>query len=225
VIFCAASTLVSGVLAGPLVEVARTRVGVHYETGDPAVPVLCVATADAVLLPNSVLVGRLPTGSPELVVRRWWRPERPTGLVPPSPAVLDGLAATSYDVLSPAALVGRGPGLTPSGDDVLAGALVAAHATGDPRLPGWCRQTTAALARRSTTAVSRALLTHAMDGYAVPELARFLTTVCSAGDVAAALVRLRAVGHTSGQALVDGVVHTLSTRSAASAPIPHRGAA
>ena len=61
-----------------------------------------------------------------------------------------------------AGLVGRGPGLTPSGDDALAGALLVAHALG----------TGAALADAvrarlgATTAVSAALLDAAADGYA-----------------------------------------------------------
>lgn len=223
--FCAASTLVAGVLSTELAEVARTPVSVHYETGDPAVPVLCVAIPAAVRLPNSVLVTDLPSRPPELVVRRWWRPARPSGLEAPTSVPLAGLADTSYDVLSPATLVGAGPGLTPSGDDVLAGALVTAHATGDPRLADWCRETRRALRTRRTTAVSRALLTHAMDGYAVPQLAAFLTTLCSGDDVTGPLARLRAVGHTSGQALADGVVHTLSTRSTRPGRFPHRGAA
>lgn len=221
--FCAASTLVAGVLRRGLTEVTRTAVSVHYETGDPAVPVLCVGTPDAVRLPNSVVVAELPAdGPPDLAVRRWWRPDRPAGLVPPAPARLAGLAGTPYDVLSPAVLVGSGPGLTPSGDDLLAGALVAAYATGDPRLADWRRQTRRALKTLRTTAVSHALLTHAMDGYAVPQLARFLTALCAGHDVTDALAGLRAVGHSSGQALVDGVVHTLSTRPVR---VPHQGAA
>lgn len=221
-VFCAASTLVAGVLGRDLVELVRTPVSVHYATGDPAVPVLCVATPAAVRLPNSALVAELPPGSPELTVRRWWRPDRPTGLTPPPSAALSGLAEASYDELSPAALVGSGPGLTPRGDDVLAGALVAAHATDDPRLPGWRRETGRALRTCRTTAVSHALLTHAMDGYAVPQLAALLTTLCTDRDPGSALDRLRAVGHTSGQALLDGVVHALSTSPTATV---ERGAA
>ena len=85
-------------------------------------------------------------------------------------------------VLRPELLVGAGPGLTPAGDDVLAGALVAAHATGDPRLEALRAGTRAALRTRGTTAVSRGLLTHALDGWATPELAAFVTAVCG-GDV------------------------------------------
>jgi hypothetical protein len=94
---------------------------------------------------------------------------------------------------------------------VLAGALVAANATSDPRLRRWRSTTLGTLGVATTTAVSRAMLHHACDGYAAPELARFLVAVCGGGDVAAARDRLLAVGHVSGAALMAGALHTLST--------------
>jgi hypothetical protein len=216
----AASTLLADLLVVPglrLVEVARTSTSVHYETGRPDVPVLCVATPEAVRLPNAFVTRELPA-VPELVdatwrVTRWWHPERPTGLAPPPPGRVVGLPHTPYAVLRPSALVGRGAGLTPEGDDVLAGALVAARATADPRLPRWHAETSRALGRRSTTAVSRGLLHHALDGYATPELSDVVVTLCRGGALDEPVARLLAVGHSSGAALLDGVVHTLSTRA------------
>lgn len=215
----AASALLAPLVPRPglrLVEVARTRMSVHYETGVAALPVLCVATPDALRLPNTLFTAELPT-SPVLVepawrITRWWRPTRPTGLPVPGPARLSSLPRPSCDVLEPCALVGRGAGLTPEGDDLLAAALVTAHATADPRLSRWRALTRVALATRRTTAVSRGLLQHALDGYAVPELADLLTVLCAGGDLDRPLGRLLAVGHSSGSALVDGVVLTLSTR-------------
>lgn len=118
----------------------------------------------------------------------------------------------SYDGLDPTALVGAGPGLTPAGDDVLAGALVTAHATADPRLRSWQRATRRCLSEGHTTAVSRALLHHALDGFATSELHDYLTAVCTGSDLAAPTSRLLAVGHSSGAALAVGVRHTLDTR-------------
>jgi hypothetical protein len=239
----AASSLLAALLDGAprrLTAVTRTRMSVHYETGDAAVPVLCVALPGAVRLPCSVVVRRLPAGEDLAVgdghlreagaswrVSRWWTPPRPVGLVPPADgrlghrallrvaadAAVLGVPAPgpSYDGLEPMALLGAGPGLTPAGDDLLAGAVVTAHATGDPRHPVWARATRRALATRSTTAVSRGLLRHALDGYATPELADFLTAVCRGGDLTAVSARLSAVGHSSGTALAVGVLHTLST--------------
>ena len=220
----AASALVAGLLddGASVVEVARTRMSVHYETGRDDVPVVCVCTPGAVRLPNSVLTSVLPTGA--LVVRdgrlstsenvwrvaRWWQPPRPRGLTAPS--ALPDLGIDVPADLDPCALVGLGDGLTPSGDDVLAGALVAAAATDHPRLEEWRTATRAALVSRTTTAVSRGLLTHALDGWAVPELAEFVVAVCE-GDARAAAARLRLVGHSSGTALAAGALHVLGGES------------
>ena len=225
----AASTLLADLLVQPdlrLVEVARTRTSVHYDTGRSDVPVLCVATPDAVLLPHTFVTAILPAAR-ELVdatwrVTRWWHPARPVGLAPPARARIETIAYTPYDALVPFALLGKGAGLTPEGDDVLAGALVAAHATADPRLDGWRAATREALATRRTTAVSRGMLHHALDGYATPQLAELLTVLCRGGDLDGPVARLRAVGHTSGDALLDGVAHALTTRTMLGS---HEGAA
>jgi hypothetical protein len=225
----AASTLLADLLTVPglrLRELVRTSSSVHYDTAHPDVPVLCVATPAAVRLPHTFVTGTLPT-TPELVdaswrVARWWHPARPVGLVPPSARRLALLGDASYDALDPDALdpdalVGRGAGLTPEGDDVLAAALVTAHATGDPRLESWRAATRAALGRRRTTAVSRAILHHALDGYATPELAELLVVLCRGGELTGPMARLRALGHTSGAALLGGVAATLRTRPG----VPH----
>ncbi len=224
VVPAAASGLLADLLGSdrPLVEVARTRLSVHYETGRTDVPVLCLCDPGAVRLPNAVLTPVLPSGplavrAGSLVSReatwrvtRWWQPPRPRGLAPPPSAVtLPGVDVPR--VLRPHDLVGAGPGLTPSGDDLLAGLLVAAHATGDARLPGWQAGTRDALAVRRTTAVSRGLLHHALDGWATPELAAFLVAVCGGEDPAGASARLLAVGHSSGAALAAGALHVLNS--------------
>ncbi len=233
---CAASWLTCDLLGRGglrLLPVTRTSLGVHYVTGVAEVPVLTVTAPTAVRLPASVVTGRLPGPGPLLLdgdgilseggstwqVTRWWKPPRPRGLTGPRcvehhvcfPAGFP-VPPTTYDGLDPAMLLGAGQGLTPAGDDVLAGALVAAHATDDPRLADWQQRTRRALASRTTTAVSRALLHHALDGYATPELAGYLTALCQGGDTTAALRRLVSVGHSSGRALLAGVLHTLVTR-------------
>ncbi len=219
-----------------LEEVARTRVSVHYETGDEQVPVVTVSTPFAVRLPAAVVTAVLPAPGPVSLglgrleqrsshwrVSRWWRPDRPVGLVAPTSDLSALLPQDSrpfgvpvlrpaYDGLSPSALIGHGPGLTPAGDDLLAGALVAAHATADPRLPAWRGSTANALATARTTAVSRALLHHACDGYAAPELAEFVVAACEGGDLTRVRARLLAVGHLSGAALMTGALHSLITQ-------------
>lgn len=160
--------------------------------------------------------------------RRWWRPPRPQGLPTPGPSTLrrvrallgdrcrdglrDGLPGlllaavpSPHATLDPAALVGAGPGTTPAGDDVVAGALVAAHAIADLRLAGWCAATRTRLDR--TTAVSSAMLHDALDGWATPQLAGFVSAVCRDDDVEAPLLALLRVGHTSGDACARGALH------------------
>ena len=238
----AASTLLARLLDGPprpLVEAARTRLSVHYTTGDARLPVLCVVTPEAVRLPNAVVSSTLPghgavtvgkgmlrSATADWRVSRWWRPPRPAGLEPPPDLSMaaealrraavrapgDPAVRPSYDALDPSLLLGHGPGLTPSGDDLLAAALVTARATGDPRLPAWRAGTVAALTPGRTTAVSHGILSAALDGWATPELAGFLDAVCGAGELTRATDRLLAVGHSSGAALARGVLHTLTTR-------------
>jgi Protein of unknown function (DUF2877) len=225
VVPAAASWLLSSMLDGSarrrtsLVEVARTRTTVHYDTGRDDVPVLCVCLPSAVRLPNAVVSPALPTGPVALaqggllaehgswVVRRWWTPPRPRGLAPPTCLSLSGITVPAE--IRPDLLLGAGPGLTPAGDDLLAGALVAAHATADPRLATLRSEVRRAMRSRSTTAVSRGLLTHALDGWATPELADFVTAACS-GRLGPTAERLLAVGHTSGAALAAGVLHVFA---------------
>lgn len=209
---CAASTLVAGALASQAswVEAVRTRVSVHYETGASDVPVVCVATPEAVRLPYGVVVATLPTGAPSLVPRRWWRPDRPAGLAVPEPGRFAPWARP-VPPPDPARLVGRGAGLTPDGDDVLAGALVAASAVRDPRLPGWRAATRSVLAGRRTTAVSVGMLHAALDGWASPPLSDALVALCGPDDPGPAVDRLLAVGHSSGRSLLDGMLSVLAT--------------
>lgn len=104
-------------------------------------------------------------------------------------------------------LLGRGAGLTPSGDDALAGILLVHHAVG--------RAAPLAAAVRSrlsaTTAVSAALLDAAADGYAAPDVVA-LVDAAVAGDeakVSRALPAVLAIGHTSGADLVAGIAGAL----------------
>ena len=104
-------------------------------------------------------------------------------------------------------LVGRGRGLTPSGDDALAGALLVAHA-----YRAWQPLAGAVRARLgSTTAVSGALLGAAADGFAAHPVVS-LVDAAVVGHVEAtvrALPEVVAIGHTSGRDLVTGVLAAL----------------
>ena len=98
------------------------------------------------------------------------------------------------------ALVGRGDGLTPYGDDVLCGWL-AVH-----RAAGWRRPRSTRRSGRlahTTTLLSATLLDCAMHGEVIPEFAAWLAALGTDDEEprAAALAR---VGHTSGRGLLEG---------------------
>ena len=102
-----------------------------------------------------------------------------------------------------AGLVGRGPGLTPSGDDALAGALLVGHALGvGAPLADAVRSRLGA-----TTAVSAALLDAAADGFAARPVVTLVDAAVAddADAVHRALPAVLAIGHTSGADTVTGV--------------------
>lgn len=104
-------------------------------------------------------------------------------------------------------LVGRGEGLTPLGDDVLAGWLVALAALG--RLDAATADLVRSVLPR-TTLLSATLLDCALHGEAIPEVAAYLATVGTAAEPAAVAALLE-VGHTSGAGLWWGAAHAIHT--------------
>ena len=163
---------------------------------------------------------------------RWWAPPRPRLSAGPAlraavrgldagladvevdvacrPAVTALERALSWGAYVPLAhavaeLVGRGPGLTPTGDDVLAGALATLRALG---AAGAADQLACAVERRltRTTALSAALLRHAGAGDVVPAAAGVITALGAPGDLSSALGPLLAVGGSSGGDLATGIL-------------------
>lgn len=186
--------------------------------------------------------GRVVLPGADVVVVRTWRPARVRRLAaraacPGDRATVAALlAAACADVepwLAPATaavlesprpgvdavadLVGRGPGLTPSGDDALAGALLVAHALRAPRALA-----DAVRARLgATTAVSAALLGAAGDGFAAHPVVALVDAVL-VGHVdatARALPDVLALGHTSGRDLVSGVLCALRVLGGVPSPV------
>ena len=104
-------------------------------------------------------------------------------------------------------LLGRGPGLTPLGDDVLAGWLAVHRLLGvatpevDEVLAG---------ARSRTTLVSATLLDCAAHGEVVPEFARWLAALATS-DARRSLDALLTLGATSGAGLAVGAAVALTT--------------
>ena len=105
-------------------------------------------------------------------------------------------------------LMGLGPGLTPSGDDAIAGLLIALHAAGEATaaadLAGFVREAPA----DATSALSRAFLAAAIEGLPSGTLHAAITALLT-GDQAtlpAVVDRLDGVGHTSGWDMLAGAV-------------------
>ncbi|SDH43196.1 DUF2877 domain-containing protein [Nonomuraea jiangxiensis] len=181
---------------------------------------------------RSVELGRLT-----LSVRRWWDPAPPPGRTdlarlaraatvlgdPPGAGLagndaVDLLASSCAKgwllgaVTAAEQLVGLGPGLTPSGDDVLAGLLVTLRqlgaAAGVERavwLAGWLAAAVTFDAGTRTTPISATLLHCAARGEASPEVSAVLRAVAAGQGLEPALRRLHRLGHTSGADLAQGI--------------------
>ena len=121
---------------------------------------------------------------------------------------------SSVDVYSPEVaadlvrrLLGVGSGLTPAGDDVLAGLLVGLWSFGQWAEP--LRLAVLAGLPAGTTDLSAALLRCAARGESIPQVSQLLRTVSDSawqGQLDHALHDLLRVGHTSGAALATGVL-------------------
>jgi len=106
----------------------------------------------------------------------------------------------------PSRLIGRGPGLTPAGDDLLAGRLAAPMllAPGGRSSRTLCRQTRKHLS--ATNEISAQMLYDATHGLFIEPIISFMSALYGNGSVKRAARNLRAVGATSGQAMLLGVL-------------------
>jgi hypothetical protein len=105
-------------------------------------------------------------------------------------------------------LLGLGPGLTPSGDDFLVGALALLDCIGE-------RDAHAALGRAiidalpgATSALSACFLRAAAAGH-IGEALHCAVSSVIAGDVDAAIAAVETIGHSSGWDMMAGVTTTL----------------
>lgn len=199
----------------------------------PACPLPDLTVGDEAAVGERVI----DLGPLRLSVRRWWDPAPPLGrlepdrlrdaavlLRDPPGAGLAGHGAVDLLAASCAAgrlpgmvtaaerLVGLGPGLTPSGDDVLAGLLVALRHLGTAARAGravWLADRLAeavtSAARTRTTPLSATLLHCAARGEASPEVIDVLRGVAGRQPLEPALRRLHRLGHTSGADLAQGI--------------------
>jgi hypothetical protein len=194
------------------------------------------AATDSFLVGDGAVRWTGPAGRVDVRAVREWAPARPArGPVsrsalaavrasigqspPPCPRDsgdgprLAALAAADGDhdasVAAATGLLGRGPGLTPSGDDVLAGYLTGGAAFGLDTTA--LRRAIAVLAPARTTALSAALLWHAARGECIDELAAVIAVLTSQPGreperTGVAVMSPLSVGHDSGAALARGPV-------------------
>lgn len=108
-------------------------------------------------------------------------------------------------------LIGLGPGLTPSGDDIVCATLVARNALSDHGAGVAGIVAAAGCATGRTTTASAALLRRACVGEAIPPLADLVEAMGSGADLRAPLEALLRVGHHSGSDLARGVATALAT--------------
>jgi hypothetical protein len=122
-------------------------------------------------------------------------------------------------------LVGLGPGLTPSGDDLLGGTLIALRALGWPAaadaLAKWLRP----CARSRTHAISYAHLSCAADGQGAGAVHDTLAALCVRGAprLREHLGALGTLGHSSGWDTLAGVVLAAKVAAASRSAAPRSG--
>ena len=110
------------------------------------------------------------------------------------------------------ALIGLGPGLTPSGDDLISGMMIALHASSETTVARALANFVRTAPPDATNALSRAFLAAAAEGYPSAALHHAIAALLTGDALAlpAAVDRLGRVGHTSGWDMLAGTVLALS---------------
>lgn len=113
-------------------------------------------------------------------------------------------------------LIGLGPGLTPSGDDLIGGVMVALHALGRGELAVALAEWVLPISRERTGKISFAHLSCAADGEGGEALHDAIVGVAAndASAITAAIADLDEIGHSSGWDALAGAVVGMSTLSA-----------
>ncbi|MCP4308867.1 MAG: DUF2877 domain-containing protein [bacterium] len=177
--------------------------------------------------------GRIMLEGVAVTINRWWDP-RPTltatteadlatainGLptdvpdIDPAPLRAALMANSAGGILHSARLLlGKGSGLTPEGDDYLAGALAGTRLLGEAlrrdrtaALIAGVSVPLAKLADARTTSFSASLIHAALRGQVAEPAGALLRAFTGRGDIASSHESLLHVGHSSGPALAAGMV-------------------
>jgi len=192
----------------------------HPPAGEPAVRSVSHASASALsargtsvlgacgVLPRAMTPHSVATALPAAGLTVAARAREAVELLLVSAATLDPNRAAR----AAARLVGRGPGLTPEGDDLLAGAALTVSALADSvdskagPAADWLAAVALHCRRERTTPLSHTLLCLALAGRGV-EPAHALLDLSPTGAVRwpSALSRLRRIGHSTGPAYAAGI--------------------
>lgn len=117
----------------------------------------------------------------------------------------DGLATGVHS------LIGLGPGLTPSGDDVLAGMMFCFHVFGARDLLGPLERAVFDLAQSNTHSISHAYLQAASHGFVSAALHNVIDALCAnAPDLQYRVRSLAEIGHSSGFDALLGALLAIS---------------
>ncbi len=196
-------------------EVALTEAAVWEPRARPASLTPAAASRHAEILTAILLQHESPDGLAALVdgsdATPLLRRARPSAV-----RLAEGLAQRGGALLLAGAepLLGLGPGLTPSGDDFLAGFLgTAVVALPDAvRLLHEVGAQLLSLAETKTTLLSRAFLAHALTGALAPPIDALAAAILEGAgreSVARAAQAAAALGHTSGMDMLAGMVFAL----------------
>lgn len=126
-------------------------------------------------------------------------------------AWLDGNAARPPPPDAVERLIGLGPGLTPSGDDFLGGAMIALSMSGYAVHAAALAEPALSAATEGTNRISRAHLRAAAKGFGADALHRCIDALARRDGEALgwALERLDAIGHSSGWDALAGAISAL----------------
>lgn len=193
--------------------------GPHAWTGDGLDRAL--ARLSAMLAPFALADGLAPLADP---ANRAAPPASPLiERALPAIAALESWLASGTPPPREAAdrLVGLGPGLTPSGDDFLGGAVIALAMAGRTEEAAALAAPVLEAAARATNRISAAHLDAAARGFGADALHLALDAMARGDDraLAAALRGLDAIGHSSGWDAMAGAVSVLAAQSTSAAAV------
>ena len=121
-------------------------------------------------------------------------------------ALHKALEGAALDPSSFAPLLGRGPGLTPSGDDVLGGMMIALHALGRGEMARKLWAGLKPIAETRTHQISCAMLQAASTGEGTATLHAVMNAFLTGQNRTQALAALSKIGHSSGWDTFVGIV-------------------